>query len=194
MFSDITEPQVKNINPFSTPLFFAFILALLVTITSCTLKGGYPYRHTFVFDFRDDSPGYEVLDYQYGSSKIFRTFMPEYKIKRNETVVSGHIGGVLPKGEFLYVKWRNKSTGEVYEDKADLTNCYPSDITGYTFTFFVKGPQLYVYLISPHKDRRPKEWPKGPIDKYGSLKQYELYPNKTDLSFIDEHPVSRSRR
>jgi hypothetical protein len=80
----------------------------------------------------------------------------------------------MPPGEFLYVKWRLKQSGQVYEDKVDLKNHFPADITDFNVHFFIRGPQLYIYLISPEK--RPLSWPIGPLREYQSLKQYQIYP------------------
>ncbi len=59
--------------------------------------------------------------------------------------------GMMPRGEYLYVKWRVKATGEVYEDKVDLTHRLPADMTNYGLHFAIFGSQLYVYLFPPEK-------------------------------------------
>lgn len=63
----------------------------------------------------------------------------------------------MPRGDTLYVKWRIKASGAVHEDTVDLRKRMPSDITDHRIHFVVKGPQLYVYLISPQPN--PKGWP-----------------------------------
>ena len=146
-------------------------------------------RHSFRFDLDIHSPDMEVLDYQYGSSRQFCTYK-EFE----GAITKRSISGVMARGEFLYVKWRDKQSGQVFEDRVDFSGRLPAKLTGYTVTFFVKGPQLYVYLLSPHKDRRPSSWPEGPMKLFRSLKQYEIYPSKTDWSFLGEHPVFISRR
>jgi hypothetical protein len=131
----------------------------------------------------------EVLNFQYGSSRQHGTYGNyERGIKRNS------INGDMARGEFLYVKWRDMLSNRVFEDRVDFSGRLPANLTGYTVTFFVKGSQLYVYLISPPNDRRPSTWPKGPMRLYQHRKQYEIYPNKTDWSFLEEHPAFISRR
>ena len=145
--------------------------------------------HSFQFNLDIHSPNMEVLDYQYGSSRQFCTY------KEFEGGITQHsITGVMARGEFLYVKWRDKQSGQVFDDRVDFSGRLPVKLTEYAVTFFVKGPQLYVYLISPPDDRRPSTWPKGPMRLYQHRKQYEIYPSKTDWSFLEEHPVFNSRR
>jgi hypothetical protein len=65
------------------------------------------------------------------------------------------------RGEFLHVKWKIKSTGEVYEDKVDLRSRLPRNIKNHTVSFIAKGPQLYVYLVTPER-RSLGSPPNGP--------------------------------
>jgi hypothetical protein len=99
-------------------------------------------------------------------------------VQRGQGGMQYGTSGDLPRGDFLYVKWRIRSTGQVYEDRVDLTHRLPADIADHRITFFMKGPQLYVYLISPKTDRRPASWPKGPIEMYDHLKEYQIYPGQ----------------
>lgn len=70
--------------------------------------------------------------------------------------------GPLPRGQGLYVRWKVKSTGKVYEDAVNLEPLLPStdqnDRTyipeGFTISFKVKGPKLYVYLHTYHGETR----------------------------------------
>jgi len=57
---------------------------------------------------------------------------------------------MLP-GDSLYVKWRIKSTSEVYDDTVDLKSRLPEDIANNRIHFIIKGSQLYVYLITPER-------------------------------------------
>jgi len=86
--------------------------------------------------------------------------------------------------DFLYVKWLDKTTGQVYEDRVDLTTRLPSfeKMHGQTVYFLVEDNQLYVYLI-PDTDldnklnRRPRsQQPNGPFG-YHYLDVKTLYPD-----------------
>jgi len=114
-----------------------------------------------------------VLDYQYSKDK------PEPWQYRD-----GHIGqrrninGPFPRGDSLYVKWRIKSTGEVFEDTVSLRERLPADITRNRIHFVIKGPQLYVYLIKPQK--LPAGSPKGPLRMYSDLEVITIYPDQSE--------------
>lgn len=142
-------------------------------------RGGDMVNHSFSFDTRVDSPDAEVLDYQYGGSGQFGTHANKERVQLGETFGQWNTTGVMPRGEFLYVKWRLKSSGQVYEDKVDLTTRLPADITDHRIHFVIRGAQLYVYLISPKTEKRPTSMPAGPIRRYASLKQYQIYPDPT---------------
>ena len=157
-------------------LFFLFIFIIQFALQSCAIGRQTMIHHSFDFDLRKISPDVEVLDFQYGDSRQTGTCAPRSMVKRGVGGIQYGTTGFMPRGEFLYVKWRIKSTGQIYEDRVDLSDRLPTDITDYRITFFMKGPQLYVYLISPRTDRRPESWPKGPIEIYDYLKQYEIYP------------------
>jgi hypothetical protein len=143
----------------------------------CWATGETMFKHSFEFDTPVDSPDAEVLDYQYGSRRQFGTHADKEKVQLGRTFHQWGISGVMPRGEFLYVKWRLKSSGQVYEDKVNLTTRLPADITDHRIHFVIKGSQLYVYLISPEK--RAASSPPGPLRMYSDLKQYQIYPDPT---------------
>jgi hypothetical protein len=132
-------------------------------------------NHSFEFDTIRDSPDAEVLDYQYGSTRQFGTHANKEMVQLGRTFAQWGIHGAMPKGEFLYAKWRVKQSGEIYEDKVDLRSRLPADIRDHRVHFVIKGSQLYVYLISPEK--RPASSPAGPLRMYRDLKQYQVYPD-----------------
>ena len=141
-------------------------------------------RHSFSFDTRHDSPDAEVLDYQYGSSKQDGTYANKERVAMGEDFPSERISGAMPRGDFLYVKWRIKNRMKpweyigTYEDKVDLRIRLPADITNCRIHFVVKGSQLYVYLIPP-----PGIWPAGALEPSAParmsayLKQHQIYPD-----------------
>lgn len=137
--------------------------------------------HSFSFDTRHDSPDAEVLDYQYGSSRQFGTYADQERVAMGQVFPSDNIFGAMPRGDFLYVKWRIKNRTKpweyigTYEDKVDLKTRLPADITGLRVHFVIKGSQLYVYLISP-PDGHPL--PAGPVRQYSSQKQVQIYPDQ----------------
>jgi len=57
--------------------------------------------------------------------------------------------GPMPLPNFLYVKWRDKATEQVYEERVDLKRRLPTPrkMEGATVYWVVEDNQLYVYLI-----------------------------------------------
>lgn len=87
------------------------------------------------------------------------------------------VNGPIPVGEFLYVKWRLKATGEVFEQRVDLRGRLPRDMTDHELTFVIDGPQLYVYVVTPQlqlpetTQRTHRTW----LSRYNQT--YEVFPN-----------------
>jgi hypothetical protein len=157
--------------------------------------------HSFSFDAFHESPEVEVLDYQYGDKGDYEKsgavgLRPaKYRLERGDVFQAGGVGGVIPKGDYLYVKWRIKGTGEVYEDRVELTRRLPKDITFYALHFVIQGSQLYVYLIPPDPAKpgdskyitstiRPSSWNSLAYSKRFSapgyaeyFKNHQIYPN-----------------
>jgi hypothetical protein len=104
--------------------------------------------HEFSFGNYKENPRIEILDYQYGSSKRAGTYADKNSLASGHIPQSWGIYGTIPRGDFLYVKWRDESTGKVYEDTVDLKRRLPANITNQDIHFSIKGSQLYVYLIS----------------------------------------------
>ena len=170
-------------------IYCPIVILAVFTIAGCVSWKYDMVFHSFQFNLDIHSPNMEVLKFQYGSSRQHGTYQNKgMGIKRHS------ISGGMARGEFLYVKWRDKLNDQVFEDRVDLSGRLPVKLSGYTLTFFTRGSQLYVYLISPDNDRRPSTWPEGPMRLYRHLKQYEIYPSMTDWSFLEEHPAFISRR
>jgi hypothetical protein len=148
----------------------------LISLTACTMRGNMVF-HSFEFDTRHDSPDVDVLDYHYGSSRQIGTHPEKERVLLGEKFAHNSISGVMPRGEFLYVKWRIRGTGKIYEDKVDLKTRVPADIANHTIYFAVRGAQLYVYLISP--ELHPPFEPDGPIRVYKPYKQHQIYPDQS---------------
>lgn len=120
---------------------------VLACLTACA-SGPRMVDHAFSFDARWDSPGIEVLNYRYGSSNMPGTHIAPELLRTGQPSGGMGINGPMPIGDTLYVKWRIKATGEVFEDTVDLKRRLPEDITGHRIYFIVEDTQLYVYLIS----------------------------------------------
>lgn len=150
------------------------ILAMLVLLGACA-TGSNVVNHAFGFNTSEDAQDGEVLDYRYGDSKL-PVRAPESSVREGKPSVFNNVNGPMLKGDFLYVKWRNKASGQVYEDTVDLRQRLPANIEDHRIHFTVRGSQLYVYLISP--ERRPSNMaPNGP-SKYNYRKVFTIYPDQ----------------
>lgn len=162
-----------------TSLRFTRLTVLLVAgVVLVACASGTLVDHAFSFNAVRESPEVEVLDYRYGDSKQPTARNPESLRKEGKSLQSAGIHGEMLRGDFLYVKWRIKDTGQIYEDNVDLRRRLPSNIKNHRIHFIVRGPQLYVYLIT--SERRPVDMqPNGPRP-YQYLKTLTIYPDEAN--------------
>lgn len=195
---------------FVVALFFA------IALVACA-SGPKQVFHSFQFDGRyDGRPNAEgkyegwnkeidLLEYNYGGqSRMLRDKLnnPDFPgIHKNMTALPSQLSGVsgpMPVGEFLYVKWRIKATGEIFEDRVDLRERLPKNMTNHTLTFVPDGQQLHVYIETPFPRKltrtdssRPWVVAEKPTHLPSSSKRYwvyeiypvlEAYPNPTNLT------------
>lgn len=154
--------------------FISTLVFLALTLSGCVSQT--MVNHSFEFNARDESPDIEVLNYQYGNSKQPTARVSQWILDTREPVGRTSIGGEMLRGDFLYVKWQIKDTGEVLEDTVDLRDRLPRDIKNCTIHFMVKGNQLYVYLVSPKPNKNP--FAKPPLKMYSHLQVDEIYPSQ----------------
>lgn len=115
--------------------------------------------HSFGAHYLWDMPDVCILDYRYGDTKQPGRYVPDYYIKEGACRGGGSISGTMPRGDYLYVKWRIKSTEEVYEKNVDLKSRLPANIIDHKIIYMINGAQLFVYLISPdRKDGCPNDY------------------------------------
>ncbi len=157
---------------------------MLAGLAGCA-TGSKLVDHDFNFNGWYDTPRWvdqvDLLAYSYGD----QYHMVRDDIEKTKRLFPGStsvpagtsVGGPMPVGEFLNVKWRIKATGEVVEDKVDLRGRLAKDMTRHGLTFVIDGKQLYVYLITP--EPLPKGSPvlKTTLSKYNVT--YEIYPTNT---------------
>ena len=78
-------------------------------------------------------------------------------------------------GDFLYVKWRIRGESQIYDANVNLRSRLPKNMLDNTIYFVIRGPQLYVYLVTP-KHSPPGAPPNG-LRMYGSRIVKTLYPD-----------------
>lgn len=149
-------------------------LSMLVVMAGCA-TGPKVVSHSFNYDGFNDkwADKVDLLAYSYGDQypKLRR------KAAEGSTVgAQGIVNGPIPVGDFLYVQWRLKATGEVLEQRVDLRDRLPRDMTDHGLTFLIDGRQLYVYVISPVAQQ---SWGKAATHRTWHSKYnvtYEIFP------------------
>ena len=151
------------------------IITIASVLAGCAMTGPRTALHSFEFHVNWDSPDVELLDYRYGKSTQQGTFPPDWALESGRVAQSVATTGDMIIGEFLYVKWKINSTGEIFKDTVNLRNRLPKNLYEHKIYFVIRGPQLYVYLITP--DRSPPGKPLNGLRMYGSRIVKTLYPN-----------------
>lgn len=144
--------NVKNKSALSIFIRLQFlILAACLVSTACATRSRL-VEHSFEFDARWDSPGIEILDYWYGTSNLpgLRGCPKQYAPCATSRQYAGTTGDI-PLGDELTVKWRVKSTGNVYQDTVKLSDRLPENMKNQKIRFVIKDSQLYVFVISSEK-------------------------------------------
>jgi hypothetical protein len=153
------------------------LVGLFFVLTGCASgQGAKLVNHSFNFDgWYDGWQGtVELLEYAYGD---------QYSMVRNKASdgrsagVQSGVSGPMPVGEFLFVKWRIKTTGEVLEQRVDLRERLPKDMTNHELTFLVDGRQLFVYVVTPERKKSYGEPPVLKTWRSNFAKAYEVFPS-----------------
>lgn len=122
-------------------------LSLVVAMAACA-TGPKLASHSFNYDGFNDkwADKVDLLAYSYGDQ------YPKLRDKAatgSALGAQGNVNGPIPVGEFLYVQWRVKATGEVLEQRVDLRDRLPQNMADHGLTFLMDGRQLYVYVTTP---------------------------------------------
>jgi len=117
----------------------------------------------------------QLQEYSYGDQ--YRMVRDKVKAGDEFLPPTTSVSGPMPIGEFLYVRWRLKDSGEMIENRVDLRDRLPWDMRNKEVTFVIDGKQLYVYLVTD----QGKEYGTPPVLKTWISKQYvtyEIYPTR----------------
>lgn len=153
-------------------IFFYFKIALL--LTACAVNGPRIVNHSFQFDAISDSSEIEILDYRYGESKNPGARPPDWALKTGHIGQGAGITGPMVVGDSLYVKWKIRKTGGIYQDTVDLRQRLPYDIEDHIIRFLVKDSQLNIYVIS-RKELKP-----NPCMMHGDPRKLAKVSGKAD--------------
>ncbi len=164
----------SRINRWAQCLVVALLLAVAAGCANPVQAVNAAQYHAFGFDARQDSPDTEILAYRYGSVNIGQLRMPYWKDEKEGSRQATGIHATMSIEGGLYVKWRLRSTGQVFEDTVDLRVVLPNDYRNQWVYFVAKGPQLFVYRVETIP--RPADWPAIGPRKFQHEKVHQIYP------------------
>jgi hypothetical protein len=188
-----------------------FVVALFFTVALVACASGPKVAlHTFTCNGYSDSNKWiqkvDLLAYSYGDQgpNQLRDTVENSRTKwlldnvGKTSLSCGGVGGYIPVGDFLYVKWRIKETGEVLEERVDLKDRLPQQMGHHTLTFSVDERQLHVYVVTPFPRYDPKlpnteriagvyptthlTWQSKQLWTYEIYPNLEPYPEPTNLT------------
>ena len=164
-----------------------FLITSLLALTACSTGANsfanasqkivsyHFFSYDGIYDTPESAKQVDLLEYSYGDELRKTHDLVKYG---KESLPSGAGFGVnMPAGEFLYVKWRIKATGEEVEYKVDLRDLIPKNMFDLRITFVIDGKQLYVYLVT--RLAKPKDAPILKTSWSRNNLTYEIYPNNT---------------
>lgn len=162
----------------------ALLMIWLVLGLAACASGPREVSHSFSFDGLSDhwAETVDLLAYAYGDGyHMVREDLsnPSHSGLANKSGLPAgrSINGPMPVGEYLFVKWRVKSTGEVLEQRVDLRDRLPKDMTDHELTFVLEGTKLYVFVVTREAPKVKGEGAllKTWLSRYNHA--YEIYPN-----------------
>lgn len=157
---------------------------IMSTLGACSEEKRFAF-HGLSYNQAVDMPQVDILDCIYGDGLGAHT-QHEVDAGKAQRGECGNMFGDMPVGDFLYVKWRDKSSGKEYEDRVDLRKRLPpiEHLHGSTVRFLIQQNQLFVYLV-PSGDWEGKknylpigQQPNGPGD-VAHLNVKTLYPDNS---------------
>ena len=131
-------------------------------LTACA-SGPELVNHAFGFSAATDSPNYEILTYRYGAGRGLSQSSDESIRQFGRSNQWTGINGPMPLGDSLYVKWRNKTTEQVFEKTVDLKPLLPRDMTHQRIHFVVAEGEVFVYLKDMTRYAKPSDPIVGPF-------------------------------
>jgi len=168
------------------------LLLVLIVLTGLMLDAEAAYRKRIVlygFGYTLINNEAELLDCRYGDVNVG-------KGPGSCSTASA------PLADFLYVKWRDRATGQVYEERVDLKHRLPPrrKMEGGGIRWLIEDNQLYVHLIpytdyyNPSLNRRsPDKPPNGPVGTE-HLDVKTLYPDNAPPRVHGLTPIMEATR
>lgn len=132
---------MRILRAFLLTLFFA------VVVSACATKS---VSHDFYYN-EADNPDIFLIDWEYSIVRQ-RPDRLEYRLKKEQSVGGISWIGLSPVGDFIRVRWKVKSTGEIKEQVVSLKGVLPFNMAGAQIrpTFNSDGElEVYVFYQDP---------------------------------------------
>lgn len=136
-------------------------LTCCTALMACATGSDQPrlFSYPVEWNVSGDAPIYgkaevKILDHSYGVTEKFEIIPGKWFRDRFPATGCCDVaneGIVAPRGDYLYFKWRVIATGEVFEDRVDLSSRLPQDMNDRRLYIAIFGSQLHVYLFPPRK-------------------------------------------
>ncbi len=154
--------------------------------------------HMVQANFKADAPDLEVLEFHYGQA-VEGPGGLQRSVEPGSGGLNGpSVGGETPVPDLVYVKWRDKRTGEFYEERVDMTTRLPTPerMIGTTIYFLVDQfeNRLFIYWVPKVdlNDRSVGRRPEGVVPNGPGLTAHldvkTLYPDNSPPKPRGEYP------
>lgn len=130
-------------------------VACALLLAGCASAPGRYAFYGIQYATNSRSSNVEILDWQFGdhtyvdSNHQVLPRAPKSYVEKGMPINPQMMAGMLPVGDFLFVKWREKDSGAMHEQRADLSRKLPHDMNNYGVVWMADGPQLRVFLFPP---------------------------------------------
>ncbi len=147
--------------------------ALTAGLSGCATRPTYEI-HGFSFHTIVEEQNAFVLDYRYGKQGSENAGASANHDRPGHPISQHGQFGPMVRGEELYVKWQDRETGQLFEQRVDLRGKLPANLYNCEVTFRVYGDKIFVYVVTP-QPRDPLSAPVGPI-RYRNRSVIQVYP------------------
>ncbi|WP_292782673.1 hypothetical protein [Methylophilus sp. UBA6697] len=160
------------------------LVTALSSITGCAHNSGSTncpdnnlVDQAFSFGDSGENQDIEILKVYYGIPGCPPNYDSEKLLFNGKPLqVTNIVGGPARRAWILTVEWRVKNTNTEYKESVDLKSRLPKDMTNHKIHFWIKGSQLFVFLITPEK--RPKNTPPNGPRMTQHLKTITVFPDQ----------------
>ena len=159
------------------------IFALAITSLAGCVTTAPKVLHSYSFALFADGQNIELLDYRFGLESDLALRAAQWQVDEGRVPNQSGVSGYMKVVDRVYVKWKRKPEGTIYEKTVIFGEQLPKDMTRHRIHFGFKNRELVVYLVTPQLLAKG-EIPIEP-NFYESYKAIELFPRHKSINFIN---------